>query len=57
MLDSIFDLIGTPKPHDYNFMSDDNAIVYIKKFKERPRKTLNLPGIEKEGIELLTSIL
>ena len=36
VLDSIFDLLGTPNDIDLSFISDENALFYMKKFKERP---------------------
>ncbi len=59
LLDSIFDLIGTPQKEDWKFISDNFAIDYLKKFKVRPPRDLyqELPNIEPEGIKLLQSIL
>jgi hypothetical protein len=56
VLDSIFDLLGTPSDLDLSFITDENAYIYMKKFKARPRA--NLPKVfnkvSPEGIHLMT---
>jgi len=37
LLESIFDLIGTPEEADMAFITDAQAQKYIRKFKTRPR--------------------
>lgn len=36
ILESVFDLIGTPSELDASFITDDLALAYIKKFHPRP---------------------
>lgn len=36
VLDSVFDLLGSPTELDLSFITDENAYVYMKKFKQRP---------------------
>lgn len=36
VLESVFDLIGSPKEVDLSFITDKDALAYIKKFKSRP---------------------
>ena len=33
VLDSIFDILGTPSDLDLSFITDENAFIYMKKFK------------------------
>jgi hypothetical protein len=40
VLESVFDLIGTPNDLDLSFITDDSAYTYIKKFKQRPPANL-----------------
>lgn len=40
ILESIFDLIGTPSDLDLAFITDQDARSYIKKFKKRPEANL-----------------
>lgn len=40
LLDSVFDLIGTPKDTDWKFISDNFAIDYVKKFAKKEPKDL-----------------
>ena len=37
VLDSIFDLLGTPTDLDLAFVTDEHALAYLKKFKQRPQ--------------------
>lgn len=36
VLESVFDLIGTPSDLDLSFISDENAWKYMRKFAHRP---------------------
>ena len=59
LLDSVFELIGTPIDSDWKFISDNFAIDYIKKFTPREPKNLEaqFPKINAEGIKLLKQML
>jgi len=59
VLESIFDLIGTPTETDIAFVSDQQAAGYIRKFTPRPRAELAsiFPIVSKEGHHLLTQML
>ena len=59
ILDSIFDLIGTPGASDSQYISDEIAQNYIKKFKPRAAMDFkaHFPEICPAGIELAKSLL
>ena len=59
ILQSIFNLIGTPSEQDLEFISDEFARDYLRKFGCRPRRDLasELTHVEAEGIELLNQML
>ena len=59
LLDSIFDLIGTPVDVDWKFISDKFAIDYLMKFKTREPLDFEkeFSCIDTEGIKLLKSML
>lgn len=59
VLDSVFDLIGTPSDLDLSFITDAHALTYIKKFKKRPRPNLQtiFPKISSEGLHLIEQML
>lgn len=59
VLDSIFDILGTPSDLDLSFITDENAWVYMKKFKPRPQANLQkiFNEISPEGIHLMTQML
>jgi len=40
VLESVFDLIGTPSDLDLSFITDVHALAYIKKFRPRPQANL-----------------
>jgi len=56
VLESVFDLIGTPTDLDLSFITDQNAWIYMRKFRERPPANLKklLPNITGEGHHILT---
>ncbi|MCQ2821482.1 MAG: mitogen-activated protein kinase [archaeon] len=55
----IFDVIGTPSEEDIQFISDENALLYLKSLKERPKKNLKnkFPGSPADSIDLLEKML
>jgi len=59
VLDSIFDLIGTPSETDISFISDQQAANYIRKFTKRPKSNFKeiFPCVSDEGLHLLTQML
>lgn len=59
LLDSIFDLIGTPDEADLSFITDEQAKSYVRKFKKRPRANFKevFPKISSEGLYLLQQML
>lgn len=59
VLDSIFDLIGTPTQYDMAFTEDENAKAYMRKFRPRPRADMHkvFPQISYLGRHLLTQML
>jgi mitogen-activated protein kinase 1/3 len=59
VLDSIFDLIGTPTETDIAFICDQQAANYIRKFTPRPKPNLKeiFSCVSEEGIHLLTQML
>lgn len=58
-LSVIFDVIGTPSEDDIDFITDENALLYLKSLKERPKKNLQqkFPGSPPEAIDLLGKML
>lgn len=52
-------MIGTPTAQDLDFLSDDEAKVYISKFAQRKPRDLSqmYPNIEPAGIELVQRLL
>lgn len=59
MLDSVFDLLGSPTELDLSFITDENALIYMKKFKQRPPANLEqyFHGVSPEGVHLLRQML
>ena len=59
VLDSIFDLIGTPTETDIAFICDQQAANYIRKFTPRPKPNLKeiFSCVSEEGLHLLTQML
>lgn len=59
LLNSIFELIGTPNDDDLKFISDGFAIAYIKKFAQREAQDFEqiFPDINPEGLKLVKSML
>jgi len=59
ILESIFDMIGTPSEVDLSFVTDESALAFIKEFK--PRKAVDLktkfPHISDKGLNLLKMML
>ena len=58
-LNVIFDVIGTPKEEDMNFITDPNGILYLKSLKVRPKKNLKtkFPGSSDDSLDLLDQML
>ena len=58
-LSVIFDVIGTPSEEDISFISDENALLYLKSLKVRPKRNLQtkFPGSPAEAIDLLDKML
>mmetsp|Transcript_9660 Transcript_9660/g.18901 ORF Transcript_9660/g.18901 Transcript_9660/m.18901 type:complete len:419 (+) Transcript_9660:8077-9333(+) len=58
-LNVIFDIIGTPSEDDTNYITDDKAMLYLKSFTHRERKSLRLiyPSSDQSLIELMDSML
>lgn len=57
VLESVFDFIGTPNELDLAFITDENAEIYMRKFKNKAdRKTFKSleNTISAEGLHLLT---
>ena len=52
LLDSIFDLIGTPSADELKFISDEYCLQYLAKFKPRKPRSLakELDHISPDGI-------
>lgn len=59
VLDSIFNLIGSPNQLDMAFIDDQNAVMYLQKFKQRGAADLAhwFPGVSEQGRNLLTQML
>ena len=59
ILDSIFNLLGTPSQAEMLWMSDEVAIQFTKKFTPRPRKnfTHEFAKVGPEGCALLDKML
>ena len=55
VLESIFDLIGTPNHVDLSFITDKDALAYIKKFKSRPQAYFSkiFGKINSQGLNLM----
>lgn len=59
MLKSVFAFLGNPDEGDLSFITDDQAKMYVTKFKKRskPDLTDRFPNIPKEGLDLLRQML
>ena len=55
----IFDVIGTPSEEDIQFITDENALLYLKSLKHRPKKDLQakFPGSPADAVDLLGKML
>jgi mitogen-activated protein kinase 1/3 len=55
----IFDIIGTPSEADIEYITDDKAILYLKSFVSREKKSLSLiyPCSDQALIELMDNML
>ena len=55
----IFDVIGTPSEDDIQFITDENALLYLKSLKYRPKKDLQakFPGSPTDAVDLLGKML
>ena len=55
----IFSIIGTPEEEELNFITDKNAVKYIKSFKKWPKKDLSTlyPASNKDALEILDKAL
>lgn len=58
-LNVIFDVIGTPSEKDIDFITDENALLYLKSLKKRPKRNFanKFPGSPPEAIDLLEKML
>jgi len=58
-LNVIFDVIGTPSEDDMSFVTDQNAILYLKSIKCRSKIDLKtrFPGSSDDGLDLLSQML
>mmetsp|Transcript_20158 Transcript_20158/g.37494 ORF Transcript_20158/g.37494 Transcript_20158/m.37494 type:complete len:422 (-) Transcript_20158:605-1870(-) len=58
-LNVIFDVIGTPSDEEIAYITDDKAILYLRSFVPRERKTLTLiyPSSDPSLIELMDNML
>ena len=58
-LNLIFQLLGTPQPHAYSFLTDNKAKEYISGFPDYPGVDFaqKFPGAEKEALKLLMKTL
>ena len=52
-------MIGTPAEEDIAFLSDENALKYIKSFQEKPPKDFAsiFPDTPPDGLDLLRKML
>lgn len=52
LLDSIFNLIGTPNREELSFISDEFAAKYVEKFKYRPMPDYKklFPKVHEDGV-------
>ncbi len=55
VLESVFDLLGTPTDLDLAFVTDEHALAYLRKFKQRPQPNWSktFPKISNQGLFLL----
>lgn len=58
-LSMIFEILGTPKGDNLDFVSDDKALEYLKSFPEREKKTFNeiFPAAPEEAVDFLENVL
>lgn len=58
-LNVIFDVIGTPSEEEMSFITDDKAMLYLRSFVPRDRKSLRLiyPSSDQALIDLMDSML
>jgi mitogen-activated protein kinase 1/3 len=58
-IEIILDVIGTPSDEDIEFLSNPDAISFIKRFKKKERKDFKkmFPLLEPSGLDLLDKIL
>jgi hypothetical protein len=59
ILESIFNMIGTPTEVDASFITDKSALDYLSKFKARPAVDFKVrfADILDQGLNLLTMML
>jgi mitogen-activated protein kinase 1/3 len=58
-LNVIFEVIGTPLEEDMEYITDPNALLYLKSLKFRPKMNLKqkFPGSPEDALDLLDKIL
>ena len=58
-LDKIFDVLGSPSEEDMEFITDPNAVLYIKSLQKREKMDLKkkFPGSDEDSLDLLSKML